>query len=217
MSEATVIEPNAKKYLSQLAKQGRVEKVTWGWYGVADNYKDFFDFLAKDKHFKVLQKQSAAAFWSGDFIHRDHFTVAVKDRSYGRALQVFSRSRGWNVLAETRDLSRTEYRQIGGLYVEALEETVIDCVKDWAFADAFACLNQNYGTFDWHKISRHYWERIPRSDTRVGQILDYGASILGRETDLEAYSATKTRITDDFIRRQVEEAAERVTELGHTN
>jgi len=200
--------PNAKRYLSQLAQQGRIEKVARGWYWVPDHYEDFFDFLAKEKHFKVLQKQTAASVWNGDFVHRNQFTLAVKDKSYGRALKAFSESRGWPVSIEVKEFKHTEYRKMGRLYVESLEETIVDCVKEWAFTDAFASLHQNYEAIDWDRIFKHYWERIARSNTRVGQVLkSYIASRRDR--------APKTRIPDNFIRRQVEEAIEKVRELGY--
>ena len=215
-SEARETDPNAKKYLSQLVRQGQIEKVVWGWYWVPADCDGFFEFLAKDRHFKVLHKQTAAAYWSGDFIHRDQFAVAVQDSSYGRALEKFAASQGWKVRVEARTFARAEYRAVGGLYVEALEETIADCVKEWAFMDAFASLHQNCKTIDWSRISQHYWERIPRSNTRVGQVVKYGASIIGREAGSNSYSQTRARIDDDFVRRQVEEAAERVVELVQT-
>lgn len=214
VAEAKAIEPNAKKYLSQLAGTHQVDKVTWGWYWVPDEYKDFFDFLAKDHHFKVLQKQSAAALWNGDFIHRDSFTVAVRNSSYARALKTFAKSQGWNVEVETRNFEKNEYRRMRGLAVEELEDTIVDCVKEWAFADAFASVRQNKDAVDWDRISRHYGERIPQSNIRVGQVLKYGTAIMGSQSkDLEN-SAHRARIPDDFVRRQVKEAAERVTELA---
>lgn len=214
VAEARAIDPNAKKYLSQLAGKGRIEKVSWGWYWIPGKCRDFFDFMARDKHFKVLQKQSAASLWNGDFIHRDSFTVAVCERSYARALKSFASSRGWNVEVETRKFERAQYQGMRGLPVESLEETIVDCVKEWAFADAFASVLRNFNAIDWDRISRHYWERIPRSNVRVGQILRYGTATLRRATHDPDCRPTRTRITDDFVRRQVVEAAERVVDLA---
>ena len=214
VAEAREIEPNAKKYLSQLARTGQVEKVAWGWYWVPGGTSDFFDFLVRDKHFKVLQKQSAAALWNGDFIHRDRFVVAVRDNSYARALEWFASSQKWNVKIEARDFEESQYRRIQSLPAEALEETIVDCIKEWAFADAFASLFQNYKIVDWGRISKHYWERIPRSSVRVGQIMKYGTAIMRREGEDYGHGVGRVRISDDFVRRQVEEAAEQVIELG---
>jgi len=213
VAEAEKIEPNAKKYLSQLPPTGEVSKVSWGWYWVPCKYKDFFDFLAKESHFKVLQKQSAASLRNGDFIHRDGYSVAVRDRSYGRALKSFAASQGWKVEVEKRNFRASEYRKIRGLLVERLEETVVDCLKEWAFADALSSVFLNYGSIDWHSISKHYWERIPRSDVRVGQVLKYGTAIM-RSSDYDERSGVRVRISDDFVRRQVEEAAQKVVEFA---
>jgi hypothetical protein len=210
VAEAREIEPNAKKYLSELAAAGEITKVSWGWYWIADKYRDFFDFLGKDKHFKVLQKQSAAAFWNGDFIHRESYSVAVRDRSYARALRSFASLQGWKVEVEAREFQEGEYGRMQGLPVEALEETIVDCVKEWAFADAFASIFQNHKAVDWDRISKHYWERIPRSNVRVGQVLKYGEAIMDREPERPVRSA----IPDGFVSRQVEEAAQRVIELA---
>jgi len=212
--EAEEIQPNAKKYLAQLAGKGQIEKVTWGWYWIPARYKSFFNFLAKEKHFKALQKQTAAGVWNGDFVHRDHYTVAVSDPSYARALKAFTRSRGWNLTVETRDFASFEYVKVGELYVETLEETIVDCLKEWAFVDAFASLYENYDSIAWNKISRHAWERIQRSNARVGQVLRYGSSIIGQETANSGFPATRANISDSFVRRQVDEAARKVAELG---
>ena len=214
VSEAEESETNAKKYLNQLAKRGDVERVTWGWYWIPATYKDFFDFLAKDRHFKVLHKQTAAAFWNGDFVHRDQFRVAVSDKSYRRALEAFTQSRGWNTEVETRQFEPSDYRKSGRLYVEALEDTIVDCVKEWAFTDAFASLYQNYRSIDWDRISKRYWERAARSDARVGQILKYATNVMNRESGKSIYPTTHARVTDEFVRRQVEEAAEKVVEFA---
>jgi len=63
---------------------------------------------------------------------------------------------GWNVEVETRCFEKTQYREMRGLRVEELEETIVDCIKAWAFADAFASVVQNYNDVDWARISRHY-------------------------------------------------------------
>ena len=203
VSDAIKLDRNAKKYLSQLAKAGRIEKVAWGWYCVPDSANDFFKFMATDKNFKVLHKQSAASFWNGDFVHREQFSVAVRDKSFAPALLAFTKTRGWNVSVEVRQFKPSQYVTIDGLHVEALEDTIIDCLKSWAFADAFSSLQLNRKRVSQRKLSLHYWERIPRSNVRVGQILQY-----------ESSTERKLSIADDFLRRQVEEAAERVSEFG---
>ena len=215
VGEATEIDPHAKEYLNRLAGSGRVERVKWGWYWVPDTYSDFFDFLAKDRHFKVLHKQSAAAYWNGDFIHRDQYTVAVDDQAYGKALESFARSRGWNVAAERRKFQAKEYKKVGRLYVEALEPTIIDCTKEWSFADAFACVRENQSKIDWKVISKRFWERMKGRNVRVGQVLNYGVDVMNREDGKSAES--RTRIQDNFVRRQVEEAALKVVDLAEAH
>ena len=207
VGEIAKAEPNAKKYLGQLAQLGRIEKVIWGWYWIPERYKDFFDFMARDRNFKVLHKQTAAGFWNGDFIHREQFSVAVRNKSFARALAVFAKSKGCNVAIEVRDLKPSQYKKIDGLLVETLEETIVDCIKAWAFADAFSSMRQNSKAVNWKQISTHYWERIPKSSARVGQIVQYARS--GKD-DVERTLS----ISDDFLRRQVEEASERVSEFG---
>ena len=100
------------------------------------------------------------------------------------------------------------------MYVESLEDTIVDCVKDWAFADALSSLHENKDRVDWRRIFSHSWERISGTNTRVGQVVKYGTSIIGRETGSSAYAESKTAIPDDFVRRQVEEAAAKVIEFA---
>ena len=207
VSEIAKTEPNAKKYLGQLAHLGRIEKVIWGWYWIPGRDKDFFHFLAKDRNFKVLQKQTAAGFWNGDFIHREQFSVAVRDKSFAKAFASFAKSRGWNVAIDVRDFKPSQYKKTDGLLVETLEETIVDCIKAWAFADAFASLRQNSKSVNWKQISTHYWERIPKCSARVGQIVQYARS----DNDDREHTLS---ISDDFLRRQVEEASERVSEFA---
>jgi len=57
------IEPNAKEYLNKLSKEGSIERVKWGWYWVPAKLKDVWDFLEKEKNFKVVSAQTAASFW----------------------------------------------------------------------------------------------------------------------------------------------------------
>ena len=213
VSDAKQVEKNAKKFLSLLAQQDRLARVSWGWYWVPDKYQDFYDFLTKDKHLKVLQKQTAASFWNGDFIHRDYYIVAVQNESYGKALQKLSEGQGWNTRIETRNLTDMNYEEIDGIYVESIEDTIIDCLKEWAFTDAFATLHENYEALDWDKVSKHYWERIPRTNLRVGQVIKYGTNIITRGTQHSQYSS-RARMPEGFMKRQVEEAAEKVIEFA---
>ena len=210
VSEAKQEDKNAKKFLSLLAQRNRVQRVTWGWYWIPVKYNDFFDFLAKDKHFKVLQKQTAASIWNGDFIHRDHSMVAVKSKGFAKAFKAFSESQGWNVSVEIRNFEEGQYRKVGKLYVESLEETIVDCLKAWAFADAFAALYDNHGTVNDEGLSTHYWERIPRTEVRVGQVLARGNYLIEQAAAGEFKALTPFRISDSFVERQIEEAVDKV-------
>lgn len=211
--EATRIEPNAKEYLRTLVARESIEKVTWGWYWIPDAYRDVFEFLAKQRHVTVVQKQTAAAVWNSDFVHRDQYRIAVTDHSYGRALQAFRTQRGWNITVETRQFQRDEYTKVGNLSVTSLETTIIDCIKEWAFADAFAAVYENRDTIKWQRLARHTWERIPRTSTRVGQVLAYGTALLKAATT-HAPLSTLSAISDPFVRGQVEEAAHQVAALA---
>ena len=205
--EARRLHQHAKEYLAQAAREGLVERVTWGWYFVPAPYRDAVEFLKQDKHFKVLHKQTAAGIWNADFVHHDHYTVAVSDASYARALQAFAEQRGWNITVETRRLTKKDYVKIGDNYVEGLEPTIISCLKAWAFTDAFAALHEHERDVRWRKLAMHAWERIPRTNARIGQLLTYGTKTLHHEP-------TRANITDDFLKRQVDEALEKVVDLA---
>jgi len=58
-----------------------------GWYWIPTNYSDAWDFLTRDRGFKVIIKQTVASLWNYDFIHRDVFRLAVDNKSYKRALE----------------------------------------------------------------------------------------------------------------------------------
>ncbi|MCK5561921.1 MAG: hypothetical protein KAJ51_15080, partial [Thermoplasmata archaeon] len=94
------MEPNAKKYLNNLAKANLIKNITWGWYWIPSKTKDFFDFLRGDKNFKIVSSQTAASFWNYDFIHRDAYSIKVTNRSYGKAVEEFSKINGWSVKVE---------------------------------------------------------------------------------------------------------------------
>ena len=70
--------------------------------------------------------------------------LKVKDKAYGKALKEFGKKKGWNFeVAYSKDASKIKYRKIGNLLVENIEENVIECIQNWAFADAFATLSEN--------------------------------------------------------------------------
>jgi hypothetical protein len=209
------IEPNAKEYLNSLAKNGIIERVTWGWYWVPDEYMDFFDFLKKDKNFKVLSGQSAASFWNHDFIHRDIYSIKVVDKSFEKALKIFAKNRDWEVNIEyTEDISEVDYIKREGFYIETPVETIVDCIHRSAFADAFAVLfmiRKRVKIKEFYE--RIYWKRIARSDIRVRQVLEYGRYRFYQLLKDPAFKTRKMTIKDKFIRRDIDEAVERVVEF----
>jgi hypothetical protein len=208
------LDENAKEYLNRLAKEGSVEKVAWGWYYIGDDAKDVWKFLENDKNFKVVIGQSAASFWNHAFVHRDVVTLYVKDRSYGKALERFSKKKGWKVETYySGDVQ--EYVKVGKLNVQKLEENIIDCASKWAFVDAFATIYENRRRIDLEKIAKdYYWNRLPGSDTRIGQVLGYAFRKFNDALKKEVFPSYRTRLPDKFVRRTIDEAIEKVIEFA---
>jgi len=210
------IEPNAKEYLNKLSKEGLIERVKWGWYWVPTEIKDVWDFLEKDKNFKVISAQTAASFWNYDFIHRDVYVLKVRDKSFGKALKEFARRRGWNVEAEySKDFSKAKYKKFGKLLVEDMEDNVIECLQNWAFTDAFATLYSNRDRISLDRLYKEsYWKRVSKTDVRVRQALEYGCHRINELSGKELFPSREPKLEDDFVRREIDEAVEKVVELG---
>ncbi len=215
VSSVKGIEPRAKEYLNNASKEGVVERIMWGWYWVPTEIKSVWDFLAKDKNFKVVSAQTAASFWNNDFVHRDIYVLKVKDKSYGKALKAFTKKKGWNIEVEySKDPSKIKYRKIGNLLVEDIEENVITCLQNWAFADAFATLYENRNKINLNRLYKEsYWKRISKTNVRAKQALEYGFHQLEEMGGVE-FPHRETKLEDDFVRRQIDEAIEKVVELG---
>ena len=209
------IESKAKEYLNKLSKQGSIERVKWGWYWVPTEIGDIWDFLEKDKNFKVISAQTAASFWNKDFVHREVYTLKVDDRSYGRALQEFAKTRGWQIEVEySKDLSKIKYCKIGNLFVELIEDNVIACLQRWAFTDAFATLYENRSKINWDQLYQTaYWKRISKTNIRTRQALEYGFHKF-EELGGVKFPHRETKIPDHFVRRAIDDAVERVVEFG---
>lgn len=206
-------EPNAKEYLNKLARAGMVERVMWGWYWIPDKIEDFWGFLRKDKNFKAVAGQTAASFWNNDFIHRNVYLVRVKDPSYGRALKAFAASHGWDVVVEA--VGDEQYKRFEKVLVESLEDCVIDCMQNWAFADAFAVFYENRKEVSFRSLAeRSYWKRISKTDVRVRQALSYGCYRLNELSSSRIFPVRKSNLEDSFVRREIDEAVEKVAELG---
>ncbi|MEM1545751.1 MAG: hypothetical protein QXY40_02200 [Candidatus Methanomethylicia archaeon] len=207
-------EPHAKEYLSKLARAGLVERVRWGWYWVPDDIKDAWDFFEKDKGFKIISCQTAASLWNNDFIHRDAYSLKVSDRSYGKALAEFARKKGWRVQVEY-SAKPTNYRKAGKLFVEDMDETIIECMQRWAFMDAFAILYSNRDGIKLEKLLKQsYWKRIRGTKIRVRQALGYGCHLINKLTREEMFNVRKPKLRDEYVKREIEEAVEKVVELG---
>lgn len=208
--------PNAKEYLNKLSKEGLVERVKWGWYWVPTEIKDVWDFLEKDENFKMVSSQTAASFWNYDFIHRNVYVLKVKDKSFGKALKEFAKSRGWNIEVEySKDFSKVKHKKVGNLLIEDMEDNVIECLQNWAFTDAFATLYTNRDRIRLDKLYREsYWKRISKTDVRVRQALEYGCHRINELSGKELFPSRESKLEDDFVRREIDEAVEKVVELG---
>lgn len=206
--------PHAKEYLGKLAKEGFIEHVTWGWYWVPAPVKDVWDFLAQDQNHKVIAAQTAASFWNHDFIDRNVYRIKVRDDSYGKALEAFGRARGWDIVTEPLD-SRTKYVRVGGLLVETINQSIVHCIQDWAFVDAFAALYANRRRIDWDELLQEsYWKRVSSTSVRTRRVLEYAGSLFNELSGRKIFKAAKPRLEDDFIRREIEEGVEKVIEIA---
>lgn len=207
--------PNAKEYLRKLAKHGLIEKVTWGWYWIPNEIKDIWDFLAKDKNFKIISAQTASSFWNYDFVHRDAYLLKIIDRSYSRALKEFAKKRGWRIELEYVKPEEASYKKVGNLLIEDVEDSIIECIQRWAFIDAFATLYTNRKKLDLDSLEKKaYWKRITRSNIRVRQVLEYGYSIANQLTGKRLFPSKQPKLKDEFMKNEVEEAMEKVIELA---
>jgi hypothetical protein len=210
------MEPNAKKYLNNLSKANLIEKIIWGWYWIPKPTKDFFDFLRQDKNFKIVSSQTAASFWNYDFIHRNVYTIKVIDRSYGKAVEIFCKRKGWNVKVECiKPQSNIKYIKIKGLVIEDIEDNIIDCLKNWAFTDAFATVYENRNNIDFKKIFQQtYWIRISKSNVRIKQALEYGCSKMNQAMGKNLFPSRVIEFRDQFIKREIDESIEKVIDLA---
>lgn len=211
---AMAFDRNAKEYLNRLAKEGLVERVTWGWYHIPRSENDVWEFIRRDKNFKVVVGQSAASFWNKDFVHRDICTILVNDKSYGNALENLARARKWNVdIIYSKDL--LEYEKVGNIYLERLDQNIIDCIGRWAFLDAFATIYEQRRKINLKKfMEKNYWKRIPNSNARMGPIIAYGFRRFNEAGSKKMFPEINGTLRDDFLRRTIDEAVERVIEFA---
>ncbi len=204
------IEPNAREYMHKLARAGYIEHIKHGWYWVPDEIDDFFDFLRTDKNFKIISAQSAASFWNNDFIHRNVYKIKVKDESYGKALETFAEKRGWliEIVIIKKDIPTVRKY---GLNIEDVQESIIECLRVWAFVDAFSALYLNRRKIKLKELSeKAYWKRLSKTPIRVRQILEYGSEKINDLAEEEIFDVRGAKIEDEFVRRELDEAIEKV-------
>ena len=112
------------------------------------------------------------------------------------------------------DSSKIKYRKIGNLFVEDIEDNVIECIQNWAFADAFATLYENRDRINLDRLYKEsYWKRISKTNVRAKQALEYGFHRIGELSGVE-FPHREPKLGDAFVRREIDEAIERVVELG---
>jgi len=214
VSEAKQLNARAKEYLHRLGRLGEVERVCWGWYYLPER-QDVWDFLTRDKGFKVLIKQTAASIWNYDFVHRNVYRLAVEDSSYKRALERFGKERGWMFEVEYYGKIPYEYREVDGLMVEEPESCLVNCIADWAFLDAFAILYFRRDEVSFEKVKElARWKRISRTDTRVWNAIKYGCNLFNERMERKMFNVRATRLERDDVRELVEEAVEKVMEFA---
>lgn len=206
--------PNARKYMSNLTKAGEIERVTHGWYWVPSDVETFYDFLRMDRNFKVVSGQSAASFWNNDFVHRDVYSLKVRDKSYAKALRSFAKRRKWDVKIEIVK-NGIECVEKHGLNVEAVSDSIIECLRLWAFADALSALYLNRDRVRLKDLAKKaYWKRLPRTQVRIRQILEYSSGKMNELAEKRIFDVKGVRIEDDFVRNELDEAAEKVMEFA---
>lgn len=215
VSDAYRINRRAKEYLHRLSKEGMLKRVYWGWYFIPAEYKDPWDFLVKDRSFKVIIRQTAASIWNYDFVHRDIFQLAVKDRSYGNALERFAQDMGWDFEIEYHDRIPYEFRKVDGLFIETIESSIVSCISKWSFIDAFATLYFRRDEIDFEKLKdMGRWKRISGSNIRVWTALKYGCKLFNEHFGKEIFHVRVRGELDDEMRELIEEAVERVVEFA---
>ena len=212
---AKKLNKNAREYLTKLANQDAIEKASWGWYYVKTKKEaSALEFLQQDQNFKAIVSQSAASFWNHDFIHREALNVVVDDKSFGKALAAFAKKKGWQLTIEyNKDARKLKFEKIRKLSVEGPDTAIIECVRNWAFADAIAVLVVNKNRINWQKLTgRSYWTRISGTDVRARQAIEYAAYQLNKKSDTK-FNVRKITINDNFVRQELDEAVEKVLEF----
>lgn len=214
VSDAKQINRRAKEYLHRLSKSGEVQRIHQGWYYIPKK-QDVWEFLAKDKNFKVLIKQTAASIWNYDFIHRNIYRLAVEDQSYKNAVEKFAKDMGWLFEVEYHEKIPYEYRKVDELFVESPESCIVSCISEWAFMDAFATLCYKRSEIDFDKLRRlGRWKRISKTHIRVWTAIKYGCKLLNEQLGRSVFKVRATNLEQNYIKELIEEASGRMMEFA---
>lgn len=214
LSSIQKIHPRAKEYLHRLARGNKVTRIARGWYWIPERYNDAWEFLAKDKGFKVIIKQTAASVWNYDFVHRDVFRLAVNNQSYKRALEAFAKSMGWDFDIEYHRRIPYEYRRIDGLLIETLESCIVSCLAEWSFIDAFAALYFRREEIDFSKLKNiGRWKRVSKTNLRVWTLIKYGCKLFNEYLGKKVFRFKATEVKQADVRELINEAIEKVVEF----
>lgn len=214
-SSAQKIHARAKEYLYRLSKSSQLKRVAWGWYWIPTNYEDVWEFLAKDKGFKVIIKQTAASIWNYDFVHREIFRLAVADQSYKRALENFAKIFGWSFEVEYYEKIPYEYRKVDGLFVETLESCIVNCMSEWSFLDAFAALYFRRREISFNKLKLlGRWRRISKTDLRVWTAIKYGCKLFNEYFGKEIFKVKVAKLRQSDIKDLIDEVVIKVVEFA---
>ncbi len=215
VSEAKRIDARAKEYLHRLRRLGEVERVHWGWYYLPEKHMDVWDFLTRDRGFKVLIKQTAASIWNYDFVHRNVYRLAVEDSAYKRALERFGKNRGWIFEVEYHDKIPYEYREVDSLFIETPESCLVSCIAAWSFLDAFAVLYFRRDEISFNKVKElARWKRISRTDVRVWNAIKYGCRLFDEQIGRRMFNMKAARLEQVDVKELIEEAVEKVVEFA---
>lgn len=178
---------------------------------------DVWDFLRKDRGFKVVVRQKAASVWNYDFVHRNVYRLAVEDPSYKRALERFAEREGWIFEVERHDDLRESFRyeEVDGLLVEIPECSIVNCVVDWSFLDAFAVLYFRRDELDLRRVrALGRWRRMSGTNVRAWSAIRYGCNLFNKRLEKEIFGVRETSLGRDDVEELVEEAVEKVVEFA---
>jgi hypothetical protein len=217
VKQAESLNKRAKEYLYRLEKAGHVERVCWGWYFLPTELKDPWAFLAKDKGFKVLIKQTASSFWNYDFVHRNVYRLAVESPSYKKALEEFAQKRGWIFEVEQYENLRQkfDYQDVDGLFVEKPDSCIVNCTVDWSFLDAFAVLYFRRDKIPLKNVKElGRWKRISKTDVRAWNAIKFGCNLFNEYLNENIFNVRNTSLRRKDVKELVEEAVEKVVEFA---